>query len=73
MTQTAQIVGPVEFRTGDGPKMPIPKGAVELQAGPGDVTLSWVDGETHGAATLPAIDFKRYVSEGAIRLDEGTD
>lgn len=71
MAQTAQIVGPVEFRTGDGTKMPIPPGPVEVQRSTNEVTLSWVDGDTHGAATLPAIDFRRYVSEGAIELDKG--
>lgn len=69
MTHTARIVGPVEFRTGDGPKMPIPAGPVEVQTNPTEATLSWVDGDTHGAATLPMAEFSRYVAEGAIRLD----
>lgn len=68
MTQTAQIVGAVEFRPGDGPKMPIPNGPVEVETGPTEATLSWTDGDTRGAATLPIGEFRRYVSEGAIRI-----
>lgn len=68
MTQTAQIVGDVEFRTGDGPKMPIPAGPVEVETNPTEATLSWTDGDTRGAATLPITEYKRYVSEGAIRI-----
>jgi hypothetical protein len=47
--------------------MPIPQGAVDIETNPTEATLSWVDGETHGAATLPIAEFNRYVSEGAIR------
>ena len=66
--QSGQIVGVVEFRPGDGAKMPIPNGPVEIEAGRTEATLSWVDGDTHGAATIPLIEFRRYVSEGAIKL-----
>lgn len=68
MTQTAEIVGAVEFRTGDGPKLPIPAGPVEVETNPTEATLSWVDGNTRGSATLPITEYKRYVSEGAIRV-----
>lgn len=67
MTQTAQIVGTVEFRTGDGPKMPIPAGPVEVETNSTEATLSWTDGDTRSAATMPITDYRRYVSEGAIR------
>lgn len=69
MTQTAHIVGKVEFRSGDGPMMPIPEGSVDIELNPTEATLSWMDGEATGAATLPIAEFKRYVSEGAIRLN----
>lgn len=69
MTHAATIVGTVEFRTGDGPKVPIPRGTVEIETTSSEATLSWVDGETHGAATLPMNEYRRYLSEGAIRLD----
>lgn len=68
MTQSATVTGPVEFRAGDGPKLPIPQGPIDVEAREVEVTLSWVDGDTHGAATLPIAEFRRYVSEGAIRM-----
>ena len=66
MVQTGQVVGTVEFRLGDGPKMAVPKGPFEVETTPADATLSWSDGKTHGAATLPLQQFKRYIAEGAI-------
>jgi hypothetical protein len=68
MNQSAHIVGKVEFRQGDGPNLPIRRGPVDIETTPADATLSWADGETRGAATIPLADFKRYVAEGAIRL-----
>lgn len=69
MNQTGQIVGCVEFRAGDGPKMPIRTGPVDIEITQAEATLSWVDGETHGAAAIPLNEFKRYVSSGAIKLN----
>jgi hypothetical protein len=69
MMQSGRIVGTVEFRPGDGPKMAVPKGRIEFETSRTDATLSWVDGETHGAATMPLTEFNRYVSDGAIRLN----
>ncbi|MBQ0921366.1 hypothetical protein KBW71_23255 [Hydrogenophaga aromaticivorans] len=69
MAQTARIVGKVEYREGDGPNIAIRPGPVEVVQGLNDVTLSWVDEETHGVAAMPLADFKRYVAEGQIRLD----
>ncbi len=69
MTQTARIVGKVEYREGDGPNIVIRRGPVAVDMAANDVTLSWVDEETHGSAAMPLIDFKRYVAEGAIVLD----
>lgn len=66
--QTGFIVGKVEFRPGDGALMRIPKGPVEIETTRLEATLSWVDGETHGAAAMPLTDFKRYVTQGAIAL-----
>ena len=68
MTQTGTIVGKVEFRPGDGAMMLILEGPVDIETTRTDATLSWVDGETHGAAAMPLADFKRYVSKGAIAL-----
>ncbi|MDP2021314.1 MAG: hypothetical protein Q8L16_10510 [Hydrogenophaga sp.] len=69
MAQTARIVGKVEYREGDGPNIAIRPGPVEVAQGLNDVTLSWVDEETHGVAAMPLADFKRYVDEGQIHLD----
>jgi len=68
MTQSGQIVGQVEFRPGDGPKMPIPRGRVNIETSQSEATLSWTDGDTHGAAAMPLTEFSRYVAEGAIKL-----
>lgn len=69
MNQNAHIVGKVEFRPGDGAMMRIPRGPVEVATSRSEVTLSWVDGEAHGAAAMPLTEFKRYVNQGAITLN----
>ena len=66
--QTAQIVGKVEYREGDGPNIVIRPGPVKVQPGMNDVTLSWVDEEVRGSTAIPLADFKRYVAEGKIKL-----
>lgn len=66
--QTAQIVGKVEYREGDGANIVIRPGPVKVQAGLNDVTLSWVDEEVRGSTAMPLADFKRYVVEGKIKL-----
>ena len=66
--QTAQIVGKVEYREGDGPNIVIRPGPVKVETGLNDVTLSWVDEEVRGSTAIPLADFKRYVSEGKIEL-----
>lgn len=66
--QTGYIVGKVEFRPGDGAMIRIPTGPVAIDTTKLEATLSWVEGENHGAAAIPMMDFKRYVSTGAIAL-----
>lgn len=66
--QSAQIVGKVEYREGDGPNIVIRRGPVKVQTGLNDVTLSWVDEEVRGSTAMPLADFKRYVAEGKIKL-----
>lgn len=68
MTQSAQILGKVEYREGDGPMILIRPGPVEVETTERDAMLSWSDGDTRGAAAIPLNDFKRYVATGAIRL-----
>ena len=69
MAQTAHIVGKVEYRSGDGPNVEIRPGPVDVSTGIDDATLSWTDEETHGSAAIPLADYKRYVAEGLIQLD----
>lgn len=68
MTQTATIVGKVEFRPGDGAMMRIPEGPVDIDMTRAEATLSWTDGDARGAAAIPLAEFKRYVSTGAIAM-----
>ena len=69
MSQSAQIIGNVEYREGDGPNIAIRTGQVEVQTTASDATLSWTDGETHGSAAIPLADFNRFVADGRIKLD----
>jgi hypothetical protein len=68
MIQQARVTGPVEYRQGDGITATIRPGPVEIETTLTDATLSWTDGDTHGAAAIPLQDFRRYVSKGAIEL-----
>jgi len=63
-----EIVGPVEYREGEGMALEIPLGDVRILAGEVDVVLSWSDEHYRGQAAMPVENFSRYVSAGAIRL-----
>lgn len=69
MGQPARVTGTVVYREGDGSNMVIPEGPVEFQESEFDVTLSWVEGDTHGAAAIPLSDFRRYVASRAIEIE----
>lgn len=66
MAQRAQVTGKVEYREGDGVNIVIRPGPIEVEMSLTDVTLSWVDGETHGSAAMPLGSFRTYVAKGAI-------
>lgn len=70
MSKQARITGVVEYREGDGANITIRKGPCEIEESALDVTISWTDAESHGAAAIPLGDFKRYVSSKAIQIDE---
>jgi hypothetical protein len=70
VAKKARIKGPVEYREGDGQSMPIPQGPCEIEETELDVTISWVEGETHGSTAIPLSDFRRYVAKGAIEVLE---
>ena len=69
MAQTATVVGEVTYREGDGPQMTIRPGPIEVTLGDNDVTLSWSDGDSNGATAIPLDEYRRFVKEGAIRVD----
>jgi hypothetical protein len=69
MTQPAHILGTVEVRQGDGPMQAIRPGPVDVQTTDTDATLSWTEGDTHGAVAMPLTDFKRHIAKGTIRME----
>ncbi|WP_310383389.1 hypothetical protein [Roseateles sp.] len=69
MRQRARITGTVEYREGDGANITIRRGPCEVEESALDVTLSWSDADSHGAAAIPLGDYKRYVASKAIQLD----
>ncbi|MBC7954739.1 MAG: hypothetical protein H7Y33_02560 [Cytophagales bacterium] len=70
MSKNAYIHSKVVYREGDGPNIIIPKGPCEIEETAQDVTISWADGDTHGATAIPISDFKRYVASKAIEILE---
>ncbi len=68
MTQSAMIHGKVEYREGDGAKITIPRGPCQIVQTAMDVTISWTDGDWHGAAAMPVADFRGYTASRAIEL-----
>ncbi len=71
MAEHAVVTGTVEYRAGDGANIVIRPGKVKVQSTQTDVTLSWVEGKTHGAAAMPVGDFRAYVAKGLIALRKG--
>jgi hypothetical protein len=69
MSTSAHISGKVEYREGDGANITIPQGPCEVTLTALDATISWTDGQSHGAAAMPVADFRRFVASKAIRLD----
>lgn len=64
----ADVVGTVTYREGDGVDIVIPPGACELEVTELDVTITWVEGDTHGSAAMPLADYSQYVASGALKL-----
>jgi hypothetical protein len=57
------------YREGDGVEMPIPEGPCEIEITGLDVTLTWVDGETHGATAIPLGDYHQHVIDGSLVVE----
>lgn len=65
---TAEIVGKVQFRQGDGVLLTVRRGRVAIEVCTCDAVLSWSDDRGRSNAAIPCSEFHRYVEEGAIRL-----
>ena len=48
----AIVRGDVEFRDGDGMKLPVPDGPVEIEVAEDSVTLSWTQGQDAGSTAM---------------------
>lgn len=70
--RSAQIVGEVSSRQGDGTNLVIPLGPCVVRLTALDATLSWVDGDSNGLAAMPLTDFHRLLQTGAIVFDGPT-
>lgn len=64
------IVGKVVYSSGDGPAQQIPVGPCDIDATSVDATISWTEGESSGVAALPIDTYTRYLTGGAIKLEE---
>ncbi|CAN5879235.1 hypothetical protein BH11PSE8_BH11PSE8_27680 [soil metagenome] len=62
----ATVVGEVMYREGDGIEMTIPLGACEIDRTALDATLTWADGDSHGAAAIPLSELDRFIQTGAL-------
>lgn len=66
----ALITGEVQYREGDGANITIRPGPCTVELTAMDATISWVDGDTRGAAAMPLADFRRLLARKAIRFVE---
>jgi hypothetical protein len=66
---TARITGKVEYREGDGARITIRPGPIEVEETALDATISWTDGDSRGSAAIPIADYRRYVATKAIQID----
>ena len=64
-----QVKGQLTYREGDGVEMKVPVGPCEIEVTDLDVTLTWVDGATHGSTAIPLSEYERYVANGALVVD----
>ena len=71
MSQFATVTGPVTFTPGDGAPIKIPKGRIEVDLAPDSATLSWEAAPgIPGVAAIPLTQFKDYVRDGLITLEQ---
>jgi len=67
--QRGRVKGNVTYREGDGVEIKVPLGPCEIEVTELDVTLSWVDGDTHGSTAIPLSDYERYVASGVLAVE----
>ena len=67
--KTAQIVGEVQYRPGDGVDVTIPRGPCEIEPSSQDVTISWQEGDAAQVTAIPFDLYTTYLTEGRIVLD----
>ena len=68
ITLSAEVVGRVEHRPGEGMALEVRRGVVHIEVTSLDTVLSWVDEMYRAEAAMPYANFSRYVADGAIRL-----
>ena len=56
----------VEFRHGEGMLFAIPLGAADVEVTVLDTTFSWTEGNFHGLAAMPFVNFCHYIAEGRL-------
>jgi 2-methylisocitrate lyase-like PEP mutase family enzyme len=66
--RSAEIIGGVTFREGEGPRVSIRPGPVEVITSALDATLSWGVGSEKESAAMPIGMFCEYVAQGNIRM-----
>ena len=65
---SAQIVGRVEFRAGEGPLFEIGVCAVVIDTTWSDALFMWPDGDRHETAVMPLSSLSRYIVQGCVVL-----
>ena len=68
-SRPGRIVGHVTYVEGDGIAMVIRPGPCEIEATELDVTISWTEGATRGAAAIPLTTYKEFEASGAIKME----
>jgi len=65
---SAQIVGRVEFRAGEGPLFEIGVRAVVIETTRADALFIWSDGDGHDTAATHLSSLSRYIVQGCVVL-----
>jgi hypothetical protein len=65
---SAQIVGRVEFRAGEGPLFEVGVRAVVIETTWADALFTWSDGDGHETAAMPLSNLSRYIVQGCVVL-----